>query len=340
MPDRTLSPTQETPTTTRRRIAAVLGLLVLAPWVGEFLLGNIPLREIAALPFLVPLYGAGALLIREVARRTGRGWPTMLVLGLAYGVIEAGLVDQSLFNPSFEGHEFQVVTPVPLLGISAANAMSFLVGHVVWSIGIPIAIVEILTRDAARAEPWLGRVGLLVTAVAYIGGCAMVFGFVYSEEGFLASPAQQAGAAVAALALVAVAFAIRPGKPPRANGKVPRPSRLGVVSFAYSSVFFARPENWAGVAMGAAMLALAAVAVAHWARQERWRTRHLYALCAGTLLTYAWGGFALTGLIRPHDGLAWIGNAVFALLAVALLAITATAVRSPRPAPGTPSRDG
>jgi hypothetical protein len=34
-----------------------------------------------------------------VARRTGRGWPAMLVLGLAYGLIEAGLIDQTLSTP-------------------------------------------------------------------------------------------------------------------------------------------------------------------------------------------------------------------------------------------------
>ena len=96
-----------------RRIAPPIGLLLLAPWVGEYLLGNVSARDLVALPYLVPLYGGGALLIREVVRRSGRGWPTILVLGLAYGIIEAGLVDQGLFNLSFEGHEYRKVTPIP-----------------------------------------------------------------------------------------------------------------------------------------------------------------------------------------------------------------------------------
>jgi hypothetical protein len=82
---------------------AALGLAFLSPLVGEYLLGNISIRDLVAVPFLVPMYGGGALLIRELARRTGRGWPTILVLGLAYGVIEPGVFDGSLFNPSFEG---------------------------------------------------------------------------------------------------------------------------------------------------------------------------------------------------------------------------------------------
>jgi hypothetical protein len=86
-----------------KRAAPVLALLLLAPWVGEFLLGNISVRRLPALLILALLYGCGALLIREVTRRTGRGWPTILLLGAAYGVIEAGVVDQAMFNPTFEG---------------------------------------------------------------------------------------------------------------------------------------------------------------------------------------------------------------------------------------------
>ena len=68
---------------------------------------------------LAPMYGGGALLIREVARRAGRGWPTMLLLAVAYGVLQPGLLDQSLFNPSYEGYDFQSAAHVPALGISA-----------------------------------------------------------------------------------------------------------------------------------------------------------------------------------------------------------------------------
>ena len=61
-----------------KRAAPVLALLLLAPWVGEFLLGNISVRQLPALLILALLYGCGALLIREVTRRTSRGWPTIL----------------------------------------------------------------------------------------------------------------------------------------------------------------------------------------------------------------------------------------------------------------------
>jgi hypothetical protein len=89
-----------------KRALPVLALLLLAPWVGEFLLGNISVRRLPALLIMVLLYGCGALGIREVTRRTRRGWLTIIQLGAAYGIIEAGIVDQSMFNPSFEGWDF------------------------------------------------------------------------------------------------------------------------------------------------------------------------------------------------------------------------------------------
>jgi hypothetical protein len=60
---------------TARHVAPALGLLMLAPLVGEYLLGNVAINQLVALAFLAPLYGGGALLIREVARHTGHGWP-------------------------------------------------------------------------------------------------------------------------------------------------------------------------------------------------------------------------------------------------------------------------
>src|SRR5262245_46042651 len=89
--------------TTSRRVAPAVALFFLAPLIGEFMLGNISIDGIVGLFVLAPMYGGGALLIREAVRRTGRGWPSMILLGVAYSVIEEGLVTQLLFNPSYYG---------------------------------------------------------------------------------------------------------------------------------------------------------------------------------------------------------------------------------------------
>lgn len=53
-----------------KSFAPILCLLLLAPWVGEFLLGSSPVQNLIGLPLIMPLYGGGALLIRELTRRT------------------------------------------------------------------------------------------------------------------------------------------------------------------------------------------------------------------------------------------------------------------------------
>jgi hypothetical protein len=82
------------------RLASAVGLFFLAPLVGEYLLGNMPITDLPLLLVLAPFYGAGALLIREVTRRLGLGWHSMILMALAYAIVEEGLVLQTLFNPT------------------------------------------------------------------------------------------------------------------------------------------------------------------------------------------------------------------------------------------------
>ena len=74
-----------------RRIGPALVLIFLAPFVGELLLGNTPLRLLPSYFLLIPMYGFGALFIRELSRRTGRGWPTILILGVAVTIFSIAL---------------------------------------------------------------------------------------------------------------------------------------------------------------------------------------------------------------------------------------------------------
>lgn len=293
--------------------------------MGEFLLGASPLQNIlAAIVLLLPIYGGGALLIREVTRRTGRGWPTIFLLAAAYGVIEAGLADQSLFNPSFFDAAPEKVAPIPLLGISAYDTLTCVVGHAIWSISVPIAIVEMLT-PARNRTPWLGKTGLAITGFLYLIGCAIVFSFIYAEEKFIASPAQLMGAGAVTLVLIVVAFSLK--KKTRltvlSSGTLIKPWMLGIGSFVAASLFFAKPESWAGVIMGVIILCVAWLLVRHWSSHQGWRIQHQFALVAGAVLTYAWGGFTVTWFLWPDNSIAWIGNVLFALIAIALLIVIA-----------------
>jgi hypothetical protein len=184
----------------------VLGLLFLAPLVGEFLLGNVTIRDIGALILLAPLYGGGALVIREVARRTGKGRPTILALGLAYGIVEAGVIDGSLFSASYEGVDYNAVR-IPVLGVSAFYALQFVINHAVWSISIPILLTETLT-PRHRTTPWLGRAGLAVVAAVYVVGAVLIrLDSVRSGESHVTGM-QTAGVVLVALVLIAVAITL------------------------------------------------------------------------------------------------------------------------------------
>ena len=121
---------------------------------------------IVILPIMAAMYGSGALLVREIARRKGGGWPMIAVLGLAYGVIEEGLITQSLFNPDYLHLRLLEYGYLPGLGMAIPWTLFVLTIHAVWSIAVPIGFTESLF-PRRREEAWLGRIG--------IGGFVLVF---------------------------------------------------------------------------------------------------------------------------------------------------------------------
>jgi hypothetical protein len=298
---------------------SALALFFLAPLVGEYLLGNVTIRAIGALILLAPLYGGGALLIREVSRRTGKGWPTILALGLAYGLLEAGVFDGSLFSASYEGVDYDAVR-IPVLGVSAFYGLQFVINHAAWSIGIPILLTETLT-PRHRTTPWLGRIGLAVTAVVYLAaGLIIRLDSVRTGENH-GSWAQVAGVVVVAVLLIALAFTL-PGPSPHASTRwAPRPWLVGVVAFVLASAYLVLPATWRGVLLTIKIVALTAWLVARLSRRAGWQTRHQVALAAGALLTYAWAGFLITGLKHHDDPVAFAGNGAFAVGAIALIVV-------------------
>jgi hypothetical protein len=313
-----------------RRIAPALGLFFLAPLVAEYLLGNVPVSAIAAMLVLAPMYGGGALLIRETARRTGRGWPAIILLAAAYGVLQAGLLDQSLFNPSFEGYDFQSAARIPALGVSAHWALTFVAGHAIWSISLPIAIVEGLV-PGRPTTPWLGNLGVTVTGVLFLLGSWVIFHG--HQQRFLAPVPQLAGATAVTVALIGAAFAVLPRPRPGRDRPAPNPWLVGVVALVAANLFFARPETWPGVAIGVVLIAVMTVVIVRWSRRAGWAAAHRLVLAGGTLSAYAWAGFLLLHLEGAANTVNLIGQTVLVLGAVALLLV---AGRTARRTPGLP----
>jgi hypothetical protein len=326
-----------------RRVAPAVALFFLAPLCGEFLIGNVPIDVLVfGLLVLAPMYGGGALLIREVARRARLGWPAILLLGLAYGLIEAGMFDQTMFNPSPEFLESaeiaehwensRSVTFIPAFGISVQQALGFVVGHAVTSIGVPILIVETFV-PRRRVTPWLGKPGLAVTGVLYLLG-----GFIIYQDQtatFHASGGQILGTAAVAAALVGLAFAVgrrRGGRQqdrPRTSRPAPSPWTVGAVALAAVIIVWSlsEPLGWAGVALQVLVLAAMTTLVVRWSRREGWSATHRLALGGAVLLTDALSGFVLTSLYGRTEPIHLIGNIAFTLAVALLIVVAARAVR-------------
>jgi hypothetical protein len=309
-------------------IASVVALMVLSPLIGEYLLGNVPFELLPALPFLIPMYGGGALLIREVVRRTGRGWPSILLLGAAYGLVEAGLFDGSLFSQSYLPGELATqkrVAQVPGLGLSAVEAVRFVTGHAVWSIAIPIILAESLF-PRRRCTPWLGNVGLVITAVVYVGGGLLIQSDSRGLGDFQTSIAQAIGTLVVVGILVGLALRIRRVQL-GAAGRVPRPLVLGIGAFVWSSLYIFAPDSWLGVGLSLGCVLVAALGLMRLARRTAWSDRHRLAVAGGAVVTYAWVGFVLTELLGNGQTVNRIGNVILAMTAIGLVALATRRLR-------------
>lgn len=315
------------------RPLAALTLFLLAPLIGEYLLGNIPINLFWLMVVLAPLYGAGALLVRETAVRLGAGWPGVLLLGLAYGVVEEALVTQSLFNPNYLGLRLLDYGHVPALGIGLWWTVFVLGLHTVWSTAAAIALTEALWSRHA-AEPWLRGWALPGVALVFALGCAVTAAF--QPASFMASPGQFAGAAVVVALLVGATIWLgrRPTRTPL-PGTAPHPLVPGALTFVALSLFLLTTWTmgllpaWANVAAMLALLATPAAAALAWSRRAGWGAAHRLAVAGGAVLAYCWWGFVQVPSIpgaTPMIDL--IGNAVFVAGALALLALARKRLRT------------
>jgi hypothetical protein len=156
-----------------RRNRAPIVLVVLAVTIPELLTGSTPVTSLLnpiAVAGLLGFYGAGVLVIREASIFYRRGWTMVLLLGLAYGVAEEGIATKTMIDPAsgaagflgIYGHAF---------GINWVFAVVIALFHALYSIALPILLVELLypaTKGRRfltnQGAGWaLGLLGLSVT---------------------------------------------------------------------------------------------------------------------------------------------------------------------------------
>ncbi len=311
-----------------RRVLPVIGLFLVAPLVAEFLLGNMSITRLGILAVLAPLYGGGALLIRESVRRTGRGWASILVLALAYGILEEAFLMETLFNPDFLGLNLHLLAPVflPWFGIGLWYTIFVLTLHTVWSISVPIALVEALVPDRATS-PWLGGLGTGLVALLFTAAAISIATFSIRQDRnhFMASRGQFIWSAVLVLVLVALAFRLpQPARVPN-PGHVPGPWLIGFAALIAASAFLLVPGKWGwwAVAVYMALDVLTITAIFIWSTRSGWDGRHRLGLAGGAAMAYAWHAFVQTPSLGTAGAITRMGNLVFAVLAANLIAVGA-----------------
>jgi hypothetical protein len=319
----------------RGRAWPVIFLLLLAPLIAEVLWGTTTVSEFPVYLIQIGLYGGGAVLIREVVHRWGGGWPSILLLGAAYGAIEEGLLEPNWFTPALQAHPYGVAA-----GVFWTYAVWNIGYHAVFSITIPILLTE-LAFPAWRDKPWLGRPGASVAGAVYAVNAAVIglLWWTYVQPTLLHVPARvhpvQQGATIAlVIALIAAArLAARTrtsttgGPPPPAAGWLAGGAALGATAW-FGLLLLSVSGNqlhWLPFSVPITVAA-AEVALAAWALR-RWSARtdlQVLAVCTGALIVQMAVGFAVLGAAGPVN---IIGKAILNVIAASLLAWFALRLR-------------
>ncbi|GAA1488197.1 hypothetical protein [Brachybacterium sacelli] len=320
------------------RAAQVVGLLALCGIGAELLLAydettGDPIAIAVALVIFGALYGAPALLVRELSRRAGWGWPSMLLQFAALGVVQACLIDQSLFAADYGGYEgwaeSREPTLIPALGFSGYNAFTFLIGHLLFSFAAPVALAEAWAPQRART-PWLGPLGTVLAGVAYLAAAALI---VTDPQSWSASMPQLVGAVGVVVVLVGTAALV--GRRGRGEASE-RPSRRGEIPLwavvlpalvAAAAPDFV-PPTWPGVAGAVAITAGFGVLLLLSVRRRRWGISQTAAVGLGFLLARGLMAFTYFPLIGDVSAAAKYAHSAVMLLAVLVAGALALSPRA------------
>jgi hypothetical protein len=242
------------------------------------------------------MYGGGALLIREIARRTGGGWPMIITLALAYGIFEEAFTTQTLFNPNYLGLNLHLLDHgfIPALSIGAWWTVFVLTIHTIWSVSVSIGLAEALVPDRAT-KPWLRTLGLTIVSILFVAVAIMMtkFSIKSDHNHFIATKAQFVWSAVFVIVVAAAAFFLPKSRASEGSEPAPNPWIVGVAALLLTSLFEITPNVWGWGAV-ACYFALDMVAIAAFSvcsRRVGWNGLHRLALVGGAALTYAWHAF-------------------------------------------------
>jgi hypothetical protein len=288
-----------------RRIAPALTLALLAPLLAEILPGATRFSAIFVFPIEVCVWGIGAVLIREVVRRKGLGWPSLLLLALVLAIAEECLIQQTSLAPLVIQLKGQVYARA--FGVNYVYLLWALMYESVYVVLLPILLAELMF-PARRSEGWMSKSGIAVSLVLLTLGSFLAW-FSWTQIArvqvfHLAAYNPPLVAVLAALAAILLLILAALG-PARRFGmgaamRPPSPWLLGlggaiwavlvfglcVLAFGIDPDFPPAAAIGGGIALSALVIALLPRFTAH----PDWRPVHGYGLLFGTMI----GSMAVT----------------------------------------------
>lgn len=286
-----------------RQGAPALALFVLAPLMGEVAGAALRLSnfgEALRVAAVVCFYGAGVILVREIAQRLRlSGWGVIL-LGVAFALIEEGLALQTIFNPVGMDGE-----PVygRALGVNWFWGVVVSGYHVVWSVLLPITVVHLVFARRSRTA-WLSRPALLSFGALFTVGTALFVLISYLRSDFRLSVVQIVAVLVAVGLLIWAASHCEVQDQARGPGKPRRPVLAALVGFSagmvwlilYLVAFTGGGTSFVWWTLAATVFAAAVGALlGRWDRHG-WAGRDRLAACFGAAIAEALFGLLLVSM--------------------------------------------
>ena len=313
----------------RPRTPAVT-LLFLAPLVGEVLNGATRLSFIFAFVPQIMVWGCGALIIHEAARRWKGGWTTIAILGLALAALVEVLVLQTSVAPLPWLQMASIPVYDRIWGVNWLWFVFMLAYEAVWIVLVPILITE-LRFPERRNDAWVGPRGLTIAVVVFCVGCVGLWAIwtqsavpvAFHQPKYWPPRTTLLLGAMATLLLIAAGYAARGADTgAMSSATTPSPWLVGTIAAALAApwwilvvlVFVPQPSLpvWVPVLAAAIWASAAYLLIARWAASPAWSDRHRWALAFSALLVCMALGYLGSSLWPAVD---LIGKIVFNVLA-------------------------
>jgi hypothetical protein len=291
-----------------KRAMPAFTLVLMAPLVAEVLPGATRFSALFVLPIEMCVWGGGALMIRYAVRRSHLGWANMLALALSLAIAEECVIQQTSLAPMVL--RLRGVTYARALGVNYVYFLWALVYEAVFVVILPIHLVEFIF-PSRREGLWVGKAGLLVTAVLFFVGSLLAW---YSwtrmaRPRVFHVPAYTPPPGASLIAMAAIGALIFPALGPYRQAlsresaplRPPPPWVVGTAGALWAMLWYGlvllafgiAPSFPPAVAIGAGLL-LAGVIVCllpRWAADRRWRRDHEFGVIFGSMLGSMIAGF-------------------------------------------------